>query len=747
MGPGTVSMSWGSQESGSNTSLEGLFTAAGMTYFASTGDAGTEVNWPAASPSVTAVGGTSLGYDGTARYETAWSKAGGGISSVFGLPSYQSGFRMAGTALPRRAVADVAMNADPNTGQYVAMLGANNAVGWYTMGGTSMSTPMWAGLNAVANAQRVAAGKSVLGDVHALLYTTIASVPGRYASGFNDVSAGANGACALCASGTGFDQATGLGTPNATALWGLMVGSAAPPLPAALPDVAVGTAFQVQWATTDTTDGSTLSYAASGVPAGMTVSSTGKVSGSIATAGSYSFSVTVQSSSGGQASGTVSIKAAVVNHAPTLAGGAITFYTGSGAQQTAITGADADGDPLTYTMTGAPAGLTLSTSGLLAWAAPVKGSYPLVITAKDPGGLKGTASYSLTVRAPNKAPVVTAATLSGKVGTALSAQITATDANGDALAYSLSGAPDGMAIGAKGVLTWASPVAGSYAPVVTATDPGGLSGSATITVNVTQPNRAPVLKGAALPGGYTGQAYSAQIVATDADGDALTYTATGMPAGLTVSRAGDVAWPAPVKGSYTLAVTVKDPKGGAATASFTLKVTVPPAAPKISLAPVNGKVGTAIAVMSTFSDANGDALTFSVIGAPDGMTMGPKGGLNWPTPVAGVYRVTLVATDPGGLTGTADVTVTVVQPNRAPTVAAATLTGAAGAAFSAQVTGSDADGDALTYSMTGGPTGLSLSSAGGLSWDKAVKGSYTLTVTAKDPSGAKGSGTIKLVIS
>jgi serine protease len=75
------------------------------------------------------------------------------------------------------------------------------------------------------------------------------------------------------------------------------------------------------------------------------------------------------------------------------------------------------------------------------------------------------------------------------------------------------------------------------------------------------------------------------------------------------------------------------------------------------------------------------------------------------------------------------------------------LTGAAGAAFSAQVTGSDADGDALTYSMTGGPTGLSLSSAGGLSWDKAVKGSYTLTVTAKDPSGAKGSGTIKLVIS
>jgi subtilase family serine protease len=225
MGAGVVSMSFGAPEGSWVSSYDGYFATAGMSYLAATGDNGAAVSWPSVSTKVVAVGGTTLSYSSGARSETTWSGTGGGTSAYVALPSYQSG-TLGGYA--RRAVADVAFNADPNSGQYVALISpGTTTTRWVSAGGTSLATPQWAGLLAVANAMRAAAAKALLGQPHAALYQQIGAVPTAYAAAFKDVATGSNGTCTTCTAKTGYDTPTGWGTPNVSALLTSLTGSTA----------------------------------------------------------------------------------------------------------------------------------------------------------------------------------------------------------------------------------------------------------------------------------------------------------------------------------------------------------------------------------------------------------------------------------------------------------------------------------------------------------------------------------------
>eukprot|EP01133_Synstelium_polycarpum_P023273 gene23273-27911_t len=200
--------------------LMGAFTGKNMTYLAATGDSGSGVSWPSVSPNVLAVGGTTLSYSGSgARSETAWSGTGGGISAYTALPTYQTGSLPGLGSLLRRNVADVAFNADPATGQYTAVMAqGSSSASWLSIGGTSLSTPQWAGLIAIANASRALQAKAALGVPHGMLYGQIAAVPGTYASNFADITQGSNGSCSVCTARVGYDPLGGLGTPNAKSL-------------------------------------------------------------------------------------------------------------------------------------------------------------------------------------------------------------------------------------------------------------------------------------------------------------------------------------------------------------------------------------------------------------------------------------------------------------------------------------------------------------------------------------------------
>jgi subtilase family serine protease len=233
MGPGAVSMSFGAPEGSWTASYDAAFTAAGMSYFAATGDAGASVQWPAVSAGVTAVSGTSLSYGGSGnRSEVVWSGTGGGVSAYTPMPAYQASVAVPGqplakagtAAMRRRGVADVAFNANPNTGQYIAFTAPGAKLpSWYVAGGTSLATPQWAGLAAVANAQRAGYGKAPLTLFNAVLYPKVAAVVAAYAQAFLDIRSGSDGSCGTCAAGPAYDLPTGLGTPTVAGLLPLLV--------------------------------------------------------------------------------------------------------------------------------------------------------------------------------------------------------------------------------------------------------------------------------------------------------------------------------------------------------------------------------------------------------------------------------------------------------------------------------------------------------------------------------------------
>jgi len=203
-----VSMSWSGSEYGTETSDDSHFNVSGVTFCASSGDSGHGVGYPAASPYVVGVGGTTLhlASGGVWSSETAWSGSGGGQSSVEGEPSYQASAQNSG----KRGIPDVAWVADPNTG--VAVYSQYGFGGWVVVGGTSVGSPSWAGLFAVINSSRHTAGKSNLTQPQFALY------PAAEAD-YHDITSGTNGSCGtLCKAVTGYDYVTGVGSPQANLL-------------------------------------------------------------------------------------------------------------------------------------------------------------------------------------------------------------------------------------------------------------------------------------------------------------------------------------------------------------------------------------------------------------------------------------------------------------------------------------------------------------------------------------------------
>ena len=204
-----VSMSWGASEFRGETSYDGHFKTpaghAGVSFVAATGDSGGAAGWPAVSPNVLAVGGTSLSTQdssGTYQSESAWIGSSGGISRYEAEPSYQNSVERTG----RRATPDVSLNADPNTGYVIYdSVPYYGSAGWWQIGGTSASTPIWAAMVAVANQGRMANGLDSLQNVQADVYSIAPSH-------FRDITSGYNGYNFATA---GYDLVTGIGTPRA----------------------------------------------------------------------------------------------------------------------------------------------------------------------------------------------------------------------------------------------------------------------------------------------------------------------------------------------------------------------------------------------------------------------------------------------------------------------------------------------------------------------------------------------------
>ena len=211
LGANAISNSYGAYEYPGESGLDSYYNHPGIAVTVSTGDWGYGVSWPAASPYVTAVGGTSLvGEGGRGWVETAWSGAGSGCSAYEPRPAWQTNAFDPLCAM--RTVADVSAVADPNTG--VAVFDSFFAGGWMVFGGTSVSSPIIASVYALAGNAGTVTNPKLAANGYGY-----GSYPYSRTNALWDITSGSNGGCGtyLCTAGRGYDGPTGLGTPDGTA--------------------------------------------------------------------------------------------------------------------------------------------------------------------------------------------------------------------------------------------------------------------------------------------------------------------------------------------------------------------------------------------------------------------------------------------------------------------------------------------------------------------------------------------------
>jgi hypothetical protein len=358
-----VSMSWGGSEFSGETSssYENHFIHAGVTFVASSGDSGAPVSWPASSPNVVAVGGTTLTLNANNNWltESGWSGSGGGPSGYESQPAYQSG--VVSQTSTARANPDVAYGASPSNGfaVYDSVPYSGTVYDWLAVGGTSAGAPQWAALFAIADQGRVLSGQQPLDSTSPTQAQTIL-YSGSNRADYHDITSGTSTGSPNYSAGVGYDYVTGLGSPIANLVAQSLVGVAVAPsdhlvVSGPTADTA-GASFNVT-VTADTSAGATdsayrgtIHFSSSDVQAGLPAS----YQFTATDAGVQTFSVTLKTA------GTQSVTAADTSNSAIT--GTLSSMVVSPAAASQIV------------LTGLPSSTTVGSS------------LPFTITAKDPYG-------------------------------------------------------------------------------------------------------------------------------------------------------------------------------------------------------------------------------------------------------------------------------------------------------------------------------------------------------------------------
>ncbi len=512
-----------------------------------------------------------------------------------------------------------------------------------------------------------------------------------------------------------------------------------------------GNAVSLQVQATDSAGGD-LDYSASDLPTGLSISSSGLISGTIAAGASANGPLTTTVTvSDGTFSASTSFLWQLSSPVSVTAPGPQFVGAGSPASLQ-MQATDSTGGTPTWSATNLPSGLSINAttgliSGTLAAGSATGSPYTTTVTASD-GTYSGTTTIVWQVAAPVTAGALTLynpGLQSSTEDTAASLQIQASDSSGVAPSYAAWGLPAGLSINAQtglisGTIAAGASLNGPYAVTV-------VVGDGTYSVSTSflwQVNYAIMLTDPGDQSGTEGQAVSVQMQATDAGGGTPTYSASGLPTGLSINSqtgliSGTIAAGASANGPFLTAVTASDGSANpAAVILFQWQVASP-----ISITTPSAQSNTegdVVSLQVVATDSSGGTPEYSASGLPTGLSIDSSTGLISGTIAAGAsangpYAPTVTVSD-GTYSASTSIPWSVANP--------ITITdpgeqsASEGSAVSVQVQASDSiSGADLNYSAVGLPTGLTINATTGLisgtpTIGSAVAGPYQTTVTVSD---------------
>lgn len=509
-----------------------------------------------------------------------------------------------------------------------------------------------------------------------------------------------------------------------------------------------GTTYSFTFAATGGLGGNLWTLNAGTLPAGLTLTTAGNLVGTPTVAGNYSFNVKVADASGAfqtrDFSITINPSSIVITTSSPIPAGqvgvpySLTFSSVGGAGTLAWT---VSTGPL-------PAGLTLSSTGVLSGSPTVAGTFFFIVRVTDSVSATDTRGVTMTVAPAPIAVSTTSPLSSGEVGAAYSLQLAATGGKTPFTWSVTAGAlPAGLNLGASGIITGSPTAAGSFTFTAQVTDANNTSASRQFTVTIAP--QLTISSVSPLAAGQVNVAYNFTFTATGGlGGNVWTLNSGSLPNGLSLNSAGTLSGIPTVAGSFTFNVKVADTSGFFQTRDFSVTIN-PPTLLITTASPIlSGQATVPYSVTFTSTGGAGGNVWSVFSGSlPSGLTLSPAGVLSGTPTVDGAFTFSVRVTDSASSTDTRSIAMTVTPAPLVISTPASLPPVLISAAYSQQLTATGGKAP-YAWTITAGslPTGLNLNSGGTISGNPSVAGAFTFTAKITDANNVNATRQFTLTV-
>ncbi|WP_353069585.1 putative Ig domain-containing protein [Tunturibacter empetritectus] len=536
---------------------------------------------------------------------------------------------------------------------------------------------------------------------------------------------------------------TDAGSPSLSAKTSFSLSVAAAILPLNVTSVTLAGATSNQpYSASLNASGGTAPYtwSASALPAGLIFASDGILSGTPNVTGSFpvTFTVTDAGTPALTAKATLNISVTADIQPLTITSTSVASATSNKPYSASL---DASGGtaPYTWSSTALPAGLSLRSNGILSGTPTATGSFPITFTVTDAGSPALTAKTTLSISVTAAIQPLTISSTPFAGATANQPYSASLNASGGTAPYiwSAAGLPAGLSLASNGILSGTPTATGNFPITVNVTDSSApaVTAKATFSLSVTAPIQPLTITSTAIASATSSQPYTASLNASGGTAP-YTWSAAGLPAGLSFASNGIVAGTPTATGSFPITFTVTDAGSPTLTTKATLTLSVAAAIQPLSITSSAFASATANQPYSASLNATGGTppYTWSGAGLPAGVSLATNGILSGTPTVSGNFPITLAVTDAGSPTLTTKATISLsVAAAIAPLSITSTTFAGATSTQPYTTTLSATGGTApYTWSVTGLPAGLTLGGNGVIAGTPTATGSFPIAIAITD---------------